>query len=102
MVMLWALAVEKAGTVEVGAVRDALIGIEFDGPAGRVEVQKNHHLSKRVLIGEVQPDGSFKIIEDEGVIEPRPWSPLIDESRGYLWNHTLDRPDSHRFKPEDS
>ncbi|MDG2051166.1 MAG: urea ABC transporter substrate-binding protein [Myxococcota bacterium] len=102
MVMLWALAVEKAGTVEVGAVRDALIGIEFDGPAGRVEVQKNHHLSKRVLIGEVQPDGSFKIIEDEGVIEPRPWSPLIEESRGYHCNHTLDRPDSHRFKPEDS
>jgi len=102
MVMLWARAVEKAGTVEVGAVRDALIGVEFDGPAGRVKVQKNHHLSKRVLIGEVQPDGSFRIVEDQGTIDPTPWSPLIEESRGYVCNHTLNRSDSHRFRPEDS
>ncbi|MCH2184235.1 urea ABC transporter substrate-binding protein [Myxococcota bacterium] len=102
MVMLWALAVEKAGTVEVGAVRDALVDTEFDGPAGRVKVQPNHHLSKRVLIGEVQSDGSFRIIEDKGVIAPKPWSTLIEESRGYHCNHSLDRPDADRFRPEDA
>ena len=100
MVNLWAMAAEKAGTTDVNAVREALVGVEFDGPAGRVVVQKNHHLSKRVLIGEVQSDGSFKIVEDQGVVHPQPWSPLIESSRGYQCDHTLDRPDAGKFKPD--
>jgi urea transport system substrate-binding protein len=99
MVYLWALAAEKAGTTEAAQVRDALIGIEFEGPAGKVQVQKNHHLSKTVLIGEVQKDGVFKILENVGVIQPRAWSSLLEESRGYRCDWTLDRPDAGKFKP---
>ncbi|MCS5638135.1 MAG: urea ABC transporter substrate-binding protein [Myxococcota bacterium] len=98
MVKLWAQAAEKAGTTEVGKVREALIGIEFDGPAGKVQVQKNHHLSKTVLIGEVQEDGTFKILENDGVIQPLAWSPLLEESRGYRCDWTADRPDAGKFR----
>jgi urea transport system substrate-binding protein len=98
MVKLWALAAEKAGTTEVARVREALIGVRFDGPAGAVEVHENHHLSKTVLIGEVLPDGSFEILENKGVIEPRPWNSLLPESRGYRCDWSLDRPDAGKFK----
>jgi urea transport system substrate-binding protein len=43
-VYLWKQAVEKAGTFEVDAVRTALIGQKFKGPAGEVTMQENHHL----------------------------------------------------------
>lgn len=98
MVKLWAQAAEKAGTTEVGKVREALIGVEFEGPAGKVQVQKNHHLSKTVLIGEVQQDGTFKILENDGVIQPLAWSPLLEESRGYRCDWTADRPDAGKFR----
>jgi len=98
MVYLWALAAQQAGTVEVGAVRDALIGIAFDGPAGRVEIQKNHHLSQAVLLGEVRSDGTYEVRENFGVILPVAWSPLLEESRGYRCDWTLDRPDAGKFR----
>ncbi len=98
MVKLWALAAEKAGTTEVSQVRDALIGVRFEGPAGAVEVRKNHHVSKTVLIGQVLPGGHFEILENKGVIQPQPWSPLLADSRGYRCDWSLDRPDAGKFK----
>ena len=80
MVHLWARAAEAAGSTDPKAVRDALPGIGFDAPHGRVEIRPNHHLAKRVLIGEVLPDGMFEIVLDAGVIEPSPWSDLLPES----------------------
>ena len=99
MVKLWAQAAEKAGTTEVEEVREALIGVEFEGPAGKVQVQKNHHLSKTVLIGEVKSDGTFKILEDNGIVQPLAWSPVLEESRGYRCDWTADRADAGKFKP---
>ena len=98
MVYLWARAAEKAGTTEVDAVRDALIGTHFDGPGGRVEVEKNHHLSQTMLLGEVQLDGTHSILMDFGVVEPVPWSSLLEESRGDRCDWTLERPDAGRFR----
>lgn len=98
MVHLWALAAEQAGTIEVAAVREALIGTVFDSPAGRVEVQKNHHLSKMVLVGEVRPNGIYEVLESFGVILPIAWSSLLEESRGHRCDWTLDRPDAGKFR----
>lgn len=74
MVHLWARAAQAAGSTEARLVREALPGTTFDAPQGRVEVQPNRHLARRALIGEVQPDGMFRIVFDAGVIEPSPWS----------------------------
>ena len=37
--------------------------ISFDGPGGTVTMQKNHHLTKNVYIGETTKDGQFKILK---------------------------------------
>jgi urea transport system substrate-binding protein len=41
----------------------------------------NHHLSKPVLIGEIQDDGQFEVVwETEGVVPGDAWSDFIPES----------------------
>lgn len=64
-VYLWKEAVEKAGTFDVDKVRDVLESgdISFDGPGGKITVQKNHHCTKNVYIGETKADGQFKILK---------------------------------------
>jgi urea transport system substrate-binding protein len=63
-VYLWKAAVEKAGTFDVDKVTAALeAGVSFDGPGGKVTMQKNHHVTKTVFIGETKADGQFKIVK---------------------------------------
>lgn len=63
-VYLWKAAVEKAGSFDVDKVREALTsGVSFDGPGGTVTMQKNHHLTKNVYVGETKADGQFKILK---------------------------------------
>jgi urea transport system substrate-binding protein len=98
MVHIWALAAVKANSVDPALVREALPGTIFEGPEGRVEVQPNHHLKKRVFIGEVQTNGQFKIIHDGGFLAPLAWSQWLPENSGYICDWTIDRPDAGRFK----
>ena len=73
-VYLWKAAVEKAGSFDVDKVVVALeSGISFDGPAGTVTSQKNHHLTKNVFIGETLEDGQFDIIESFDDVYGEPW-----------------------------
>jgi urea transport system substrate-binding protein len=64
-VYLWKAAVEKAGTFDVDKVRETLESqtISFDGPGGKTTMQKNHHTTKNVYIGETRADGQFKILK---------------------------------------
>jgi urea transport system substrate-binding protein len=64
-VYLWKKAVEKAGTFDVDAVRDALESgvISFEGPGGKITVQANHHCTKNVYLGETKANGQFKILK---------------------------------------
>jgi urea transport system substrate-binding protein len=64
-VYLWKQAVEKAGTFDVDKVRAVLESgtIKFDGPGGSTTMQKNHHTTKDVYIGETKANGQFKILE---------------------------------------
>ena len=50
---MWAQAVEQAGTTDVDAVREAMIGQKFKSPSGfEVTMLPNHHMAKPVMIGE--------------------------------------------------
>jgi urea transport system substrate-binding protein len=73
-VYLWKAAVEKAGTFDVDKVRETLESetISFDGPGGKTTMQKNHHTTKNVYIGDTRADGQFKILKsfDNVVGEP--------------------------------
>src|SRR4030088_1887215 len=56
---MWAQAVRKAGSTSVDAVRKAMAGQTFTAPSGYVLKmdEKNHHLWKPVMIGEVRSKG---------------------------------------------
>jgi urea transport system substrate-binding protein len=79
LVHLWAQGVEKAGSLETEAVRNALIGISFDAPEGRVVMQPNHHLKRPTLIGEVRKDGLFEIVDKIRPIDPLVFNRYIPE-----------------------
>ncbi|MGI9121055.1 MAG: urea ABC transporter substrate-binding protein [Acidimicrobiales bacterium] len=74
-VYLWAMAVEKAGTTDVEAVKDAAKGMSFDAPEGTVTVDmENQHISKTARIGKIGADGLIAEIAGSGEpIKPDPF-----------------------------
>src|SRR5580693_1565374 len=60
---MWVQAVEQANTTNVDAVLQAMIGQKVMSPSGfEIVMNTNHHLSKPVMIGEVQGNGQFQIV----------------------------------------
>jgi urea transport system substrate-binding protein len=77
---MWKQAVEKAKTTDVDKVIAAMAGQTFKAPSGFVAKmdEKNHHLHKPVLIGEVKADGQFSVVwKTAGPVRANPWSPFI-------------------------
>jgi len=79
---MWAQAVAAARTTAVDPVREAMYGQKVAAPCGyELEMHRNHHLSKPVMIGEVQADGQFNIVwRTQGPIVAENWSPFIPEN----------------------
>src|SRR5690606_16960751 len=79
---MWTQAVLQAGTTDVDAVRQAMYGQVVRSPSGYdIVMNTNHHLSKPVMIGEIQPDGQFETVwQTDGPIKAAAWSPYIPES----------------------
>ena len=68
---LYALAVEKADSVEDDKVIQAISQVEFDAPQGRVNiVAKNQHMVCNSIIGRCRADGMYDIVENFGPIDP--------------------------------
>ncbi len=69
---LWALAVEKAGSLDTEKVAAELGGLTYDGPRGEVTLDAgNHHLTQHMYLAEAQPDASLKVVKDFGSIIPQ-------------------------------
>ena len=81
---MWKAAVEKAGTTDVDAVRQAMIGQKINSPSGfEMEMGSNHHLYKPVMIGEIREDGQFDVVwQTDKTIRAQPWSPYIEGNQG--------------------
>ena len=79
---MWVQAVEQAGTADVDAVRQAMYGQTAPNLTGGTAVMNvNHHLSKPVLIGEIQDDGQFDVVwATEDVVMGDAWSDYLPES----------------------
>src|SRR6266481_750791 len=79
---MWAQAVRQAGTTDVDAVRQAMYGQKVKAPSGFVSVMNtNHHLSKPVMIGEIQANGQFDVVwQTKEPIVADAWSKYIPES----------------------
>lgn len=76
LVHLWKQAVEKAGSFETEAVRQAFRdGLEFAGPGGRVRLDpKTQHTTKYFRLGRIRPDRQFDIVhQSRGPIDPDPY-----------------------------
>ncbi|MEY3665935.1 MAG: hypothetical protein RLZZ153_2117 [Pseudomonadota bacterium] len=77
---MWKQAVEKAKSTDTDKVIAAMAGQTFKAPSGFVAKmdEKNHHLHKPVLIGEVRADGQFDVVwKTSGPVKAQPWSPFI-------------------------
>ncbi len=80
---MWVKAVEKAGTTDVDAVIAALPGIEAPNLTGGVsKMLPNHHITKPVLIGEIQSDGQFEVVSStEDLVAGDAWSDYLPDSK---------------------
>jgi urea transport system substrate-binding protein len=78
---MWVQAVEAAGTTDVDAVSAAMIGQTYPNlTGGMAEMLPNHHLTKPVLIGEIQADGQFDIISQTEPVAGDAWTDYLPES----------------------
>jgi urea transport system substrate-binding protein len=78
---MWVNAVTAAGSTDVDAVRAAMYGQEFPNLTGGTAVLlPNHHLSKPVLIGEIQADGQFDIISQTAEVDGDAWTDFLPDS----------------------
>jgi len=80
---MWVKAVEKAGTTDVDAVEQAMLGMTAPNLTGGIAtMHRNHHLSKPVLIGEIQDNGQFEVVwETDGLVEGDAWSDFLPGSK---------------------
>lgn len=80
-VYLWAAAVEKAGSTEVDAVREAAGGITFQAPEGLITIDgENQHIYKPVRIGQINDTGLIdEVWSTEEPVKPDPYL------AGYDW-----------------
>lgn len=87
---LWSQAVEKAKTTEVDSVLDAIIGLKTPNlTGGTAELLPNHHLTKPVLIGEIQEDGQFEVVwQTEKEVPGDAWSDYLPGSKDIISDWT--------------
>ncbi|TNB47462.1 urea ABC transporter substrate-binding protein [Martelella lutilitoris] len=83
---MWVEAVEKAGTTDPDAVIDALVGVSVPNLSGGYSaMMPNHHITKPVLIGEIQDDGQFDIVyETPGLVAGDAWSDYLPDSKNLI------------------
>ena len=87
---MWVKAVEKAGTIDADAVQKAMIGIKFPNlTGGMAQMLPNHHISKPVLIGEIQEDGQFLTVwQTNTLVKGDAWSDFLPESKPIIADWT--------------
>ena len=83
---MWVKAVEKAGTTDPDAVIDAIIGVSVPNLTGGFStMMPNHHITKPVLIGEIQADGQMETVwETTGLVVGDEWSDYLPDSKDLI------------------
>jgi len=90
---MWIKAVEEAKTTDIDKVIDTLIGIKVPNlTGGTATMLKNHHITKPVLLGEIQANGQFKTIwRTKNVIAGDAWSNYLKDSKNLIsdWSNPI-------------
>ncbi|MDX5441978.1 MAG: urea ABC transporter substrate-binding protein [Alteromonadaceae bacterium] len=79
-------AVKKAGTTDVDAIKDAIIGVAVPNLTGGIAtMMPNHHITKPVLIGEIQDNGQFSVVwETPSTVAGDAWSDFLPGSKDLI------------------
>ncbi len=85
---MWAKAVEKAGSTEVDKVRDSIYGVTVPNLSGGfAKMLPNHHITKPVLIGEIQENGQFDVVwSTDSEVPGDAWTDHLPESAKIVSN----------------
>jgi urea transport system substrate-binding protein len=90
---MWVEAVKKAGSTDPDAVGEAIIGVTVPNLSGGVSaMMPNHHITKPVLIGEIQDSGQFDIVwQTSGLVVGDAWSDYLEGSMDLIsdWRKPL-------------
>ncbi|MBL8578814.1 MAG: urea ABC transporter substrate-binding protein [Mesorhizobium sp.] len=83
---MWVKAVEKAGTTDPDAVIDSIIGVSVPNLSGGFSaMMPNHHITKPVLIGEIQADGQMETVwQTSGLVVGDEWSDFLPDSKDLI------------------
>ncbi|CAO3430507.1 urea ABC transporter substrate-binding protein [Azospirillum doebereinerae] len=83
---MWVKAVEAAGTVAPDAVIDSMVGVSVPNLTGGYSAMlPNHHITKPVLIGEVQENGQFETVsKTPGLVPGDEWSDFLPDSKDLI------------------
>ena len=63
-------AVEKAGSTDQDKVLKALAEVSVEGPRGTIKMDKQRHAPLTMYLGQVQADGSVKVIQSFKNVDP--------------------------------
>ncbi|WP_105900995.1 urea ABC transporter substrate-binding protein [Vibrio gangliei] len=87
---LWVKAVEKAGTTDTDKVSEAIIGMSTPNlTGGTATMLANHHITKPVVIGEIQDNGQFDVVwETEKEVKGDAWSDFLPSSANLISDWT--------------
>jgi len=81
----WVKAVEAAGTTDTDKVLDSIIGVAVPNLSGGYStIMPNHHITKPVLIGEIQEDGQFSIVKETASVVGDEWSDFLPDSKDLI------------------
>jgi diguanylate cyclase (GGDEF)-like protein/PAS domain S-box-containing protein len=76
---LWKQAVQEASSFTAKDVAHSSEGCAYEGPAGMITINGNHHVSQHAYVGCLRIDGQFDIRwESPDVIAPLPWAGVGD------------------------
>jgi urea transport system substrate-binding protein len=83
---MWVKAVEKAGSTKPDDVIDAIVGVSVPNLSGSYStMMPNHHITKPVLIGEIQGDGQFDTVwQTPGLVVGDEWSDFLPDSKDLI------------------
>ncbi|MBB4571889.1 MULTISPECIES: urea ABC transporter substrate-binding protein [Rhizobium] len=81
----WVKAVQAAGTTDTDKVLDSIIGVSVPNlSGGYATVMPNHHITKPVLIGEIQANGQFEIVQQTPAVVGDEWSDYLPDSKDLI------------------
>jgi urea transport system substrate-binding protein len=73
----YALAVKAAGSTSADKLIPELAKVSFDGPRGTIKMDKQRHAPLTMYLGQVQPDGSVKILSTFKDVDPGAQCPSL-------------------------